>query len=106
TDFLYRDEFLAMEKSGLLTKLSTAFSRDQEEKVYVQHRMTEEGAELYEWLENGAYFFVCGDAQRMAGDVDKALHALVAEHGKMSADEAKDYVAKLRDDKRYVRDVY
>lgn len=106
TDFLYQDEFEKMQRSGLLTKLSTAFSRDQEEKIYVQHRMLEEGAELYAWLEEGAYFFVCGDAKRMAGDVDKALHTLIAEHGKMSDKEAKAYVAKLRDSNRYVRDVY
>jgi len=106
TDFLYRDEFEQMQQAGLLTKLSTAFSRDQEEKIYVQHRMSDEGAELFEWLEQGAYFFVCGDAKRMAGDVDKTLHALIAEHGKMSKADAKAYVKKLRDDERYVRDVY
>lgn len=106
TDFLYGDEFHAMVEDGLLTKLSTAFSRDQEEKIYVQHRMKEEGAELYQWLEEGAWFFVCGDAKRMAGDVDRALHEIVAEHGQMSEDEAKEYVSHLRKTHRYVRDVY
>ncbi|MEM6331200.1 MAG: sulfite reductase subunit alpha, partial [Planctomycetota bacterium] len=106
TDFLYKNEFAAMRSDGLLTKLSTAFSRDQEEKVYVQHRMIEEGAELYDWLEQGGYFFVCGDAKRMAGDVDRALHTLIAEHGKLSEDDAKAYVKRLKDDNRYVRDVY
>ena len=106
TDFLYRDEFEQMREAGLLTKISTAFSRDQDEKIYVQHRMEQEGKELFEWLEEGAFFFVCGDAKRMAGDVDRTLHALVAEHGKMSDDDAKAYVKKLRDDERYVRDVY
>ncbi|MEM9185347.1 MAG: sulfite reductase subunit alpha [Planctomycetota bacterium] len=106
TDYLYGDEFAAMQASGLLTKLSLAFSRDQEEKVYVQHRMVEAGAELFEWLERGAYFFVCGDASRMAGDVDKALHALIAEHGKRDEAAAKAYVKDLKESKRYVRDVY
>lgn len=106
TEFLYRDELLAMKESGLLKNLSTAFSRDQDEKIYVQNRMLEAGKELYEWLERGAYFFVCGDASRMAGDVDKALHAIVAEHGGMSEDEAKAYIKQMKKDKRYERDVY
>ncbi|MCA9240009.1 MAG: sulfite reductase subunit alpha, partial [Planctomycetales bacterium] len=106
TDFLYEDEFSDMQQSGLLTRLSTAFSRDQEQKVYVQHRMLEEGAELFQWLDEGAWFFVCGDARRMAPDVDRALHQIVAEHGQMSEDDAKKYVTKLRKTHRYVRDVY
>ncbi len=106
SDFLYRDQLVGMQESGLLTKLSTAFSRDQEEKIYVQHRMLEEGAELFAWLEDGGYFFVCGDAKRMAGDVDKALHKIIAEHGSMSDQDAKAYVARLKEEKRYVRDVY
>ncbi|MEN1678196.1 MAG: sulfite reductase subunit alpha [Planctomycetota bacterium] len=106
TDYLYGDEFAQMKKSGVLSRLSLAFSRDQDEKIYVQHRMLEEGAELYKWLEDGAYFFVCGDAKRMAGDVDKALHTLIAEHGVKSEDEAKQYIANLKKEKRYVRDVY
>ncbi|MEQ8208238.1 MAG: sulfite reductase subunit alpha [Lacipirellulaceae bacterium] len=106
TDFLYEEEFAAMQESGLLTKLSTAFSRDQAEKVYVQNRMTEQGAELFEWLEEGAYFFVCGDAKRMANDVDKALHLLITEHGNLNETEAKQYVESLKSANRYVRDVY
>ena len=95
-----------MQASGLLNKLDLAFSRDQEEKVYVQNRMLENGAELFAWLERGAYFYICGDAYRMAKDVDKALHELIAEHGKLSEAEATEYVNKLKKDKRYVRDVY
>ncbi|WP_434353226.1 sulfite reductase flavoprotein subunit alpha [Psychrobacter sp. HD31] len=106
TDFIYREEVEAMQASGLLTKLSLAFSRDQAEKIYVQDRMKEEGAELFAWLERGGYFYICGDAYRMAKDVDKALHELIAEHGNMSDDEAVSYVNQLKKDKRYVRDVY
>jgi sulfite reductase (NADPH) flavoprotein alpha-component len=106
TDFMYRDEIEAMQAKGLLTRLDLAFSRDQAEKIYVQDRMREHGAELFAWLEEGGYFFVCGDAYRMAKDVDKALHDVIAEHGKMSEQQAIDYVNQLKKDKRYVRDVY
>ncbi|CAD6879182.1 Sulfite reductase [NADPH] flavoprotein alpha-component (EC 1.8.1.2) [Methylomonas albis] len=106
TDFIYRDEIEAMQASGLLTKLDLAFSRDQAEKIYVQDRMKEHGAELYAWLEQGGYFFVCGDAYRMAKDVDQALHDVIREHGKKSLVEAVEYVNQLKKDKRYVRDVY
>lgn len=105
-DFYYRDELLAWQQSGLLTRLDTAFSRDQEEKIYVQQRMREQGAELWQWLQEGAFFYVCGDAGRMAKDVDAALKAVVAEHGRMSVEEAASYVAGLSRDKRYLRDVY
>jgi sulfite reductase (NADPH) flavoprotein alpha-component len=105
-DFLYRYELEAYQKSGVLTRLDLAFSRDQAEKVYVQHRMKEQAAELWAWLESGAHFYVCGDARRMALDVDHALHAVVAEQGGMSADAAKEYVKALSKDKRYQRDVY
>ncbi len=106
TDFIYRDEIEAMQASGLLSRLDLAFSRDQEEKIYVQDRMIENGAELFAWLEQGGYFFVCGDAYRMAKDVDKALHEVIATHGKLSEQQAIDYVNQLKKDKRYVRDVY
>ena len=105
-DFYYRDELMAWRESGLLTRLDTAFSRDQEEKIYVQQRMQEHGAELWRWLQEGAFFYVCGDASRMAKDVDAVLKAVVAEHGGMSADEAAAYVAQMGKDKRYLRDVY
>lgn len=106
TDFYYRDELEKMFSDGLLTKLSTAFSRDQAEKIYVQHRMLENAAELWSWLESGAHFYVCGDASRMAKDVDDSLHKIVETAGGKSADDAKAYVAKLKSEKRYQRDVY
>jgi sulfite reductase (NADPH) flavoprotein alpha-component len=106
TDFLYRYELEAYQRSGALTRLDTAFSRDQSEKVYVQHRMMQNAKELWHWLENGAHFYVCGDARRMALDVDHALHAIVAEQGGISADDAKEYIRKLIKSKRYQRDVY
>ena len=106
TDFIYREEIEAMQHSGLLTRLDLAFSRDQAEKIYVQDRMREHGAELWAWLEQGGYFFVCGDAYHMAKDVDKALHEVIQKHGKKTLLEAVDYVNQLKKDKRYVRDVY
>ncbi|MFD2641258.1 bifunctional nitrate reductase/sulfite reductase flavoprotein subunit alpha [Pseudomonas japonica] len=105
-DFYYRDELLAWRQSGVLTRLDTAFSRDQQDKIYVQQRMREQGAELWRWLRDGAYFYVCGDAGRMARDVDAALKDVVAEHGGMSAEQAALYVAQMGRDKRYLRDVY
>lgn len=105
TDFIYRDELEAMQQSGLLL-LDLAFSRDQAEKIYVQDKMREHGAELFAWLEQGGYFFVCGDAYAMAKDVDKALHDVIATHGNKSEQQAIDYVNQLKKDKRYVRDVY
>ncbi|MFI3199413.1 MAG: sulfite reductase subunit alpha [Methylococcaceae bacterium] len=106
TDYIYRDELESFQESGLLTRLDLAFSRDQDAKIYVQDRMLEQGAELFLWLEQGGYFFVCGDAYRMAKDVDQALHAVIAKHGKFSEQQAVDYVNQLKKDKRYVRDVY
>ncbi|MDR3459875.1 MAG: sulfite reductase subunit alpha [Verrucomicrobiae bacterium] len=106
TDFYYRDELEKMLADGRLTKLSTAFSRDQAEKIYVQTRMLENAAELWAWLEAGAHFYVCGDASRMARDVDDALHKIIESAGGKSAEDAKAYVAKLKSDKRYQRDVY
>ncbi|MDG4663730.1 sulfite reductase subunit alpha [Mycobacterium sp. 236(2023)] len=105
-DFAYADELLGWQESGLLTRLDLAFSRDQAEKVYVQHRMREHGRELFSWLEEGGHFYVCGDATRMAKDVDKALHEVVAEHGGLGVDAATEYVNSLKREKRYVRDVY
>ncbi len=105
-DFIYQEELLAMQASGLLTRLDLAFSRDQAEKIYVQDRMREAGAELFAWLQQGGYFFVCGDASQMAKDVDRALHEIIAKYGQMSILQAADYVNQLKKDKRYVRDVY
>ncbi|MEZ5301336.1 MAG: sulfite reductase subunit alpha [Verrucomicrobiales bacterium] len=106
TDFFYEDEFAAAEQSGLLAKFTTAFSRDQEHKIYVQHRMLENGADLWAWLQDGAYFYVCGDASRMAKDVDDALLAIAQEHGGLDAEEAAEYIGALKKEKRYQRDVY
>ncbi|MGO3886035.1 MAG: sulfite reductase subunit alpha, partial [Mycetocola sp.] len=105
-DYIYEDELAEYSTSGLLTRLDLAFSRDQAEKIYVQTRMREQGAELYAWLEEGGHFYVCGDASRMAKDVDDALHQVIAEHSGLGDDAAADYVAALKREKRYVRDVY
>ena len=106
-DFAYGEEFAALKKEGILTRLDCAWSRDQREKIYVQHRMLENAAEIWKWLDaEGAHFFVCGDGRRMAKDVDAALRKIVQEHGGKSIDEANEYVEKLKSDKRYKRDVY
>jgi sulfite reductase (NADPH) flavoprotein alpha-component len=106
TDFLYEDEINAWQATGVLHRLDTAFSRDQAEKVYVQHRMMENAAELWQWLEEGGYFYVCGDASRMAKDVDEALHRIVEQAGGKSKEEAAAYVEELKKAKRYRKDVY
>ena len=106
SDFFYRDEFEPMLRSGHLSRLSTAFSRDQTDKVYVQHRMLEEATTLWEWLQEGAHFYVCGDAQRMAKDVEAALHRVIEQAGGRSEEEARAFVNQMRTEKRYQRDVY
>ncbi|NMD55507.1 MULTISPECIES: sulfite reductase subunit alpha [Tsukamurella] len=106
TDFIYADELAEFTASGVLHRLDLAFSRDQAEKVYVQTRMLEASAELYGWLEDGGYFYVCGDASRMAKDVDRALREVIASQRGRGADDADEYVATLKREKRYVRDVY
>ena len=103
--YFYQDYWQRLTSKGML-KLDLAFSRDQNDKVYVQHRMLEKGEELFQWLEDGAYFYVCGNASRMAKDVECALHQILERHGSMSEDEAKAYVKKMRTEKRYLRDVY
>jgi sulfite reductase (NADPH) flavoprotein alpha-component len=105
-DFLYREQLDRWADGGLLSRFEVAFSRDGAQKLYVQHRMQENGAELWSWLEAGAYFYVCGDARRMAPDVDAALTEIAREHGRLSAADAKAYVARLAKDQRYLRDVY
>lgn len=105
-DFLYQLEWIDYLEEGVLTELSTAFSRDQPEKIYVQHRLLERGAEVYRWIEEGAHVYVCGDATRMAKDVQQALIEIIAEHGQKSPEEAKAYLESLRKAKRYQRDVY
>ena len=106
TDFLYEQEWLGYQERGQLTRLDTAFSRDQVTKVYVQDRMRENAAELWSWIDAGAGFYVCGDAKRMAKDVDAALHAIVADQGKMTPEAAVAYVKQMKKDDRYLRDVY
>ena len=108
TDFLYEKEFDAMLKTGLLTRLDTAFSRDQANKIYVQDRMHEAGAEMWKWLSEGAYFYVCGDAKRMARDVHQKLIDIAQEHGGLSPEAAKEYieVTLAKTEKRYLKDVY
>ncbi|HHQ4616201.1 assimilatory sulfite reductase (NADPH) flavoprotein subunit [Aeromonas veronii] len=105
-DFLYQVEWQRYVKSGLLSKISLAFSRDQANKIYVQDRLREAGQELYQWLEAGAHFYVCGDANKMAKDVQEALLDVIAKHGHKSREEAEEYLSELRRAKRYQRDVY
>ena len=106
TDFMYRDELEIMQREGVLSRLDLAFSRDQAEKIYVQHRMRENAKELFSWLEAGAHFYVCGDANRMAKDVDAALHEVVQTAGGATMDKASEYVTNLKATNRYQRDVY
>ena len=107
TDYFYEDEFDALKRDGILPRIDCAFSRDQAQKVYVQNRMTENASEIWQWLDGeGAHFFVCGDARRMAKDVDAALRTIVQEQGGKSVDDANEYIEKLKSDKRYKRDVY
>ncbi|CAM3189588.1 Sulfite reductase [NADPH] flavoprotein alpha-component [Rariglobus hedericola] len=106
SDFLYQNELTALQSAGVLTRLDLAFSRDQPEKIYVQTKMLAAADELYAWLEQGAYFYVCGDASRMAKDVDAALHKAIELAGKKSPEEATAYVQSLKTAKRYQRDVY
>jgi sulfite reductase (NADPH) flavoprotein alpha-component len=105
-DFFYKEELEAYQREGVLTRLDTAFSRDQDFKIYVQHRMVESAKEIWNWFEQGAHFYVCGDASRMAKDVDKALHEIVEISGGRSEEDAAQYIKKLKSDKRYQRDVY
>jgi sulfite reductase (NADPH) flavoprotein alpha-component len=105
-DFLYQVEWQAYKKEGLLTRISLAWSRDQAQKIYVQDRLREQGAEVWRWLEQGAHIYVCGDANHMAKDVEQALLDLVAEHGKMDTEQADEFLSELRIARRYQRDVY
>ena len=106
-DYAYKEDWERFTRDGLLTKLDCAWSRDQTHKIYVQNKMLEHAAEIWKWIDGeGAQFFVCGDAKRMAKDVDAALRKIVQEHGGKSVDEANAYVEKLKTDKRYKRDVY
>ena len=105
-DFLYQVEWQNYLKSGLLTRMDVAFSRDQAEKVYVQDRLKEQASDVFAWLERGAHLYICGDANRMAKDVHQTLVEVIQEHGKLSAEQAEDYLKSLRSNKRYQKDVY
>lgn len=106
SDFYYRDELQGMQRDGLLTELSLAFSRDQAQKIYVQDRLLEQGAELWRWLQEGAQLYICGDATHMAKDVDQALRRVAQDHGGLCTEGAADYWRQLSEQKRYLRDVY
>jgi sulfite reductase (NADPH) flavoprotein alpha-component len=106
TDFLYRDELESMRAAGHLTRLDTAFSRDQERKIYVQDLMMQNARQIWQWIDEGAFLYVCGDAARMAKDVDRTLREIVQEQGGRQPDDAESYIQTLKDDRRYQRDVY
>jgi sulfite reductase (NADPH) flavoprotein alpha-component len=105
-NFYYRDDLEDMVRDGFLNRLDLAFSRDQADRVYVQHKMLDYGADVWRWLDDGAHFYVCGDATRMARDVDTALTTIIKTHGGMSDEQTHDYKRELVASKRYVRDVY
>ncbi len=106
TDFMLHDELQEMQQAGVLTRLSTAFSRDQDERIYVQHRLLENSEAVWQWLEQGAHFYVCGDAAKMAGDVDRALHQVIQSESGVSHELATQYVREMSKSGRYQRDVY
>ena len=106
TDYLYENEWESYHNDGILNDLDLAWSRDQEKKVYVQHKMLEKKAQLWSWLQDGAIFYVCGDASRMAKDVDQALRTIAHEEGAMSEEDAVAWVKSLLKERRYLKDVY
>ncbi|MFZ2177611.1 MAG: bifunctional nitrate reductase/sulfite reductase flavoprotein subunit alpha [Rhodococcus sp. (in: high G+C Gram-positive bacteria)] len=106
TDFYYREEMESMVRDGFLTRFDVAFSRDQRQKIYVQDRIREHGAKLWGWLQEGAHFYVCGDASRMAKDVDETLREVIRTHGRLDDEDTELYLKQLAADKRYVRDIY
>lgn len=106
SDFLYQSEWQDYLASGLLTKIDVAFSRDQEQKIYVQDRIRENAKELYQWLENGAYFYICGDKDNMAKDVENCLIDVIATQGQKTKEQAEEYLSKLVQEDRYLKDVY
>jgi sulfite reductase (NADPH) flavoprotein alpha-component len=106
-DYAYKEDFTQFKRDGILTRLDCAWSRDQTHKVYVQHKLLENAAEIWKWIDfEGAQFFVCGDARRMAKDVDATLRKIVQDHGGKTVEQANEYVEKLKNEKRYKRDVY
>ncbi|STV52871.1 sulfite reductase subunit alpha [Klebsiella pneumoniae] len=105
-DFLYQVEWQSYVKEGLLTRIDLAWSRDQQQKIYVQDKLREQGAELWRWINDGAHIYVCGDANRMAKDVENTLLEVIAEYGAMDAEAADEFLSELRVERRYQRDVY
>lgn len=105
-DFLYKDEISAWKDSGLITELSLAWSRDGDQKVYVQTLLKEQGKQFFAWLASGAYIYICGDASRMASDVDKAIREVIGEQGGLDEAGVEAYMNKLVSEHRYQRDVY
>ncbi|KZH16401.1 hypothetical protein AWG35_05440 [Escherichia coli] len=105
-DFLYQVEWQRYVKEGVLTRIDLAWSRDQKEKIYVQDKLREQGAELWRWINDGAHIYVCGDANRMAKDVEQALLEVIAEFGGMDTEAADEFLSELRVERRYQRDVY
>jgi sulfite reductase (NADPH) flavoprotein alpha-component len=106
SDFLYQTEWQKLLNNEILTKIDVAFSRDQEEKVYVQHKLKEQQKEVFDWLENGAHFYLCGDMKYMAKDVNKALLDIIQTQGGVSEEQAEKYVKNLKREKRFQTDVY
>jgi sulfite reductase (NADPH) flavoprotein alpha-component len=106
SDFLYQEELEKYQQDGVLTRLDSAFSRDSAEKVYVQHKMLENSKELFEWFENGAYFYVCGDKEHMAKDVNEALINVIEKEGSLDREAAEAYLDNMKKQGRYQRDVY
>ncbi len=106
TDFLYQTDWQRWLAAGTLSKMDVAFSRDTDKKVYVQHKLEEQAASFYEWLEQGAVIYVCGDEKTMAADVDATIHRIIEQQGQKTPEEAKAFVNELKQQKRYQRDVY
>ncbi len=106
SDFLYQTEIQNWVETNLLTKVDTAFSRDQEEKIYVQHKMLQKGAEFFEWLHAGSYVYVCGAKEPMSTDVEKAVLKIIEQFGERSKEEAEKYLFNLKEEGRYITDVY
>ena len=105
-DFLYQVEWQSYVKEGVLSRIDLAWSRDQQQKVYVQDKLREQGAELWRWINDGAHIYVCGDANRMAKDVEQTLLEVIAEYGAMDAEAADEFLSELRVERRYQRDAY
>ncbi|MFL2827869.1 MAG: hypothetical protein ACJZ8X_00410 [Candidatus Puniceispirillales bacterium] len=105
-DYLYCDQIKLMKKDNILQKLNLAFSRDQKEKIYVQDKMYDERSEFFQWIENGAFLYVCGDAHKMAKDVDSMLHKIIRSQLDCSYEVSVDYIKNLKKEKRYLLDVY